>query len=195
MITQLIITQNLIIVEKRESSTLKMSQQFPALKYWFHRRTGKIRSNFPRLWKHYILQSLAAAVVVFIILVSLALEHAVVIASIGATAFIVFTMPKSLTAHPRRVIGGHVIGLIAGIACAAIPHGNTIVGLVVYSLAVGIAICAMVTLDFEHPPAAGTALGVAITGFSPGVVAAVITATIIISLAHRFGRKYLRDLV
>ena len=39
------------------------------------------------------------------------IEHAVVIASIGATAFIVFTMPRNITAKPRRVIGGHLAGL------------------------------------------------------------------------------------
>jgi CBS-domain-containing membrane protein len=172
-----------------------MSSNLSNFRYLIHRRFSRIRTSFPRLWKHYLLQSLAATVVIFIVLLSLALENAVVIASIGATAFIVFTMPRSVTATPRRVIGGHVTGLIAGLICAAIPHNSTIAGLLVYSLAVGIAICGMVTLDFEHPPAAGTALGVAITGFSPGVVAAVITSSIIMSLAHRFGRKYLRDLV
>lgn len=171
-----------------------MPSSLENLAYWLHRRTGRIRSSFPRLWKHYILQSLAATIVIFIILLSLALEHVVVIASIGATAFIVFTMPKSLSAHPRRVIGGHVIGLCAGLACAAIPHTGTLISLVVYSLAVGLAIFAMVSLDFEHPPAAGTALGVAITGFSPSVIIAVLTSVIIMSLAHHFARRYLRDL-
>ncbi len=132
---------------------------------------------------------------VFVILTALTLENAVVIASIGATAFIVFTMPKSPTARPRRVIGGHIIGLIAGSACAAIPHGSVIVANGVYAVAVGIAIWAMVALDFEHPPAAGTALGVAITGFSTDVMAAVLTSTIIMSLAHHFLKKYLRDLM
>ena len=52
----------------------------------------------------------------------------------------------------------------------------------------------MVALDLEHPPASGTALGVAIVGFSPGVFIAVITGSIILSIAHRLLRKYLRDL-
>ncbi len=162
---------------------------------WILRRYGRIRAEFPRLWKHYLYQSLLATAVVFVILVALTLENAVVIASIGASAFIVFTMPKSPTAKPRRVIGGHIIGLIAGSACAAIPHGSVLAANGVYAVAVGIAIWAMVALDFEHPPAAGTALGVAITGFSFDVMAAVITSTVIMALAHHFCKKFLRNLM
>jgi len=169
-------------------------KQLKNLSYRIHRRASRISSSFTALWKHYLLQSFAATVVLFIVLLSLTLENAVVIASIGATAFIVFTMPKSATAQPRRVIGGHIIGLGAGLLCTLIPHGDTIISLAIYSLAVGIAIFSMVALDFEHPPAAGTALGVAITGFSPGVITAVLTSSIIMSLAHHFGRRYLRDL-
>jgi len=52
----------------------------------------------------------------------------------------------------------------------------------------------MVALDAEHPPAGGTALGVAITGFSPSVMIAVLTSSIVLSLAHRFSKRFLRDL-
>jgi len=122
------------------------------------------------------------------------MEHAVVIASIGATAFIVFTMPRNITAAPRRVIGGHLIGLFSGSLCALIPHSSILPSIVVYSLAVGISILLMVALDVEYPPAGGTALGVAITGFSPNVMIAVLTSSIVLSLAHRFCKKFLKDL-
>jgi CBS-domain-containing membrane protein len=74
-------------------------------------RLYRIRREFKRLWKNYLYQSFLATIVVFIVLLLLNMEHAVVIASIGATAFIVFTMPRNITAAPRRVIGGHLIGL------------------------------------------------------------------------------------
>jgi len=64
----------------------------------------------------------------------------------------------------------------------------------VYSIAVGISIFLMMALDFEHPPASRTALGVAITGFSVDVLAAVITASVIIALAHWLLRKYIKEL-
>lgn len=158
------------------------------------RRLHRIRRGFSRLWFNYIYQSLLATVVIFIILLLLNLEHVVVIASIGATAFIVFAMPRNITATPRRVIGGHIVGLICGSAFAFIPHPTALTAIIIYSLAVGTTVFLMVALDFEHPPAGGIALGVAITGFSVSVMVAVLTSSIVLSLAHRFFKKYLKDL-
>ena len=161
---------------------------------YLRRRWARIHTEFRQLWKNYLYQSCFATVVIFIILLLLSLEHAVVIASIGATAFIVFTMPRSITAKPRRVIGGHTVGFITGSLCALIPHSAAISSVTVYALAVGISILLMVSLDVEHPPASGTALGIAITGFSPFVMLAVVTSSIALSLAHHFFKKYLKDL-
>ncbi len=158
------------------------------------RRLYRIRREFRRLWKNYLYQSFLATVVVFLVLLLLNMEHVVVIASIGATAFIVFTMPRNITAAPRRVIGGHLIGLFSGSLCAFIPHSSIDMAIIVYSLAVGIAMFLMVALDAEHPPAGGTSLGIAITGFSPSVLIAVLSSSILLSLAHRFCKKFLREL-
>ncbi len=161
---------------------------------YLYRRWARIRREFPRLWKHYLYQSFLATVIVFAVLLALTLQHAVVIASIGATAFIVFTMPRNITAKPRRVIGGHIVGLLSGSLCALIPHPSTLSLIIVLSLAVGISICLMVALDVEHPPASGTSLGTAITGFSPDVMIAVLTSSLILSLAHHFSKRFLKDL-
>ena len=161
---------------------------------YFHRRWARVRSEFGRLWKNYLYQSFFAASTLAIVLLVLNMEDAVVIASIGATAFIVFTMPKNTTAQPRRVIGGHIVGLISGLLTALIPHHTVISCVLVYSFAVGISIFLMVALDFEHPPASGTALGVVMTGFSLNVMLAVLTSSILLSVAHRFLRRYLREL-
>ncbi len=145
-------------------------------------------------WKDYILQSLLATLTVFIILVFLNIEHAVVIASMGATTFIVFAMPQSITARPRNVIGGHLLGLLFGSLCALIPQLSTLHSILVYSLAVGLTTFAMVATDTGHPPASGTALGVALTGLSPRVAVAVITSVVILSLAHHFLKPFLKNL-
>lgn len=161
---------------------------------YLKRRWSRIRSAFPALWKNYIYQSFIAAIIIFIILLALNIEHAVVIASIGASAFIIFTMPRNITARPRRVIGGHIVGLFSGSLCALIPHTSSLVSISVFALAVGISIFLMVALDFEHPPASGTALGVAISGFSLSVMLAVVTSSLLLSLAHHFCRRFLKDL-
>ena len=65
---------------------------------------------------------------------------------------------------------------------------------IIFSLAVGISICLMVALDAMHPPVSGTALGVAITGFSPSVMIAVLTSSLVLSLVHHFSKRFLKDL-
>ena len=69
----------------------------------------KILDEFRQFWKHYVLQSILATLSVFIVLYFLSLQHAVIIALIGATVFIVFAMPDNITAQARNVIGGHLL--------------------------------------------------------------------------------------
>ena len=64
----------------------------------------------------------------------------------------------------------------------------------VYSLAVGATIFTMVVTDTEHPPAAGTALGIAMTGISLDVFIAVSISIILLSLIHRFLKSHMKDL-
>ncbi len=50
----------------------------------------KMDAEFRQYWKNYVLQSSLAAFAVFIVLYFLSMQYAVIIASLGATAFIVF---------------------------------------------------------------------------------------------------------
>ena len=69
----------------------------------------KMVDEFRQFWRNYVLQSVLATLSVFIVLYFLSLQNAVIIASIGATAFIVFAMPDNITAQARNVIGGHLL--------------------------------------------------------------------------------------
>jgi len=151
--------------------------------------------EFRPYWKHYLLQSFFATFVMFVILIMLQLQNAVITASIGATAFIIFTMPDNITASPRNVIGGHMLGLLFGELCYLIPHTLWLESALVYSLAVGLSIFAMVILDMEHPPASGTALGIALTGTSWTVGIALISSAVVLSLIHRLFRSRLKNLL
>ena len=151
--------------------------------------------NFIMYWKNYVYQSLAATIATMIILLALSLENAVVVASIAASIFIVFTMPNAISARKRAIIGGHWIGLFFGSVWTLIPQPYHFISIIVFSFAVGTTMLAMVIFDMEHPPAAGTALGVAITGFSWEVGIAVITSTILLAIIRTVFRSYLKDLV
>lgn len=154
----------------------------------------KIDTEFREHWKSYVLQSMLATAAVFIALYFLSIQHAVIIASLGATAFIVFAMPENITAQTRNVIGGHIVGLLCGFLFSLIPHPSLLLSLLIYSLAVGASIFIMVVTDTEHPPASGTALGVVMTGMIINVLIAVVLSIIILSVIHRLCKPYLKDL-
>ena len=154
----------------------------------------KIDREFRQHWKNYVLQSILATFSVFIVLYFLSLQHAVIIASIGATAFIIFAMPDSITAQPRNVIGGQLVGLFFGFLFSLVPPATMLSSMIVYSLAVGASILTMVIIDMEHPPAAGTALGVALTGITWEVFVAIVVSIILLSIIHVLFKPYIRDL-
>lgn len=155
----------------------------------------KLDNHFPSYWHKYVLQSVYAAITVFIITLILGLEHAVVIASIGATAFIVFAMPKNISGQPKRIIGGHLLGFFIGSCFAVFPLMDFLIFSALWHAgAVGITLFAMVVLDFEHPPAAGTALGMTVTGYSQEAAIAIITSVIVLAFISHYAKPFIRDL-
>jgi len=164
-------------------------------------------------WRNYVLQSLLAVLALIAILYFLdILTHAAIVAALGASAFIIFAMPESVTAQPRNVIGGHIMGLIAGSICALAfvalpsvsPAADKFFYILAAALAVGLAIFLMVITDTEHPPAAGTALGIVVFGpalaWSFGwpfwrLVLFVLVFAIALSLVRFLLRPWLKELV
>jgi len=146
-------------------------------------------------WKNYFFQSLLAGLSVFVLMVVLQMKNIVVVASIGSTAFIVFSMPREVTAKARNVIGGHLVGFACGALWALIPSSYYFPPALSYSVAVGLSIFIMVVIDTEHPPAAGTALGVAISGYSTEVLISMFLSVVTLSLIHHFLKAYLKDLI
>jgi CBS-domain-containing membrane protein len=154
----------------------------------------KMASEFSEHWRAYILQCLLATVVVFITLLLLRSQHLVITTSLASSAFIVFAMPDAVTARPRSVVGGHLLGLGCGALASFIPAGGEPWNLMVYAVAVGVAFLGMVVVDMEHPPAAGTALWTVKAGISLELVLAVALGAVLLSLAHQISRRGLRDL-
>ena len=68
------------------------------------------------------------------------------------------------------------------------------VSILIYALSVGITIFIMIITETEHPPAAGTALGIAISGFSFYVTITMVINVVVLSLIHYFFKEYLIDL-
>jgi CBS-domain-containing membrane protein len=159
-----------------------------------HRSLKKMVAEFRQHWQNYVFQSALAMGVVFVLLWWLRYENLLIVASLGSTAFIVFAMPRSLTAQKRNVVGGQLTGLVCGALAHALGPDALWAQAAFYSLAVGMSMFLMVVLDTEHPPASGTALGVALRGASWRATLAVVAGALLLSLVHHLTRRKLRDL-
>lgn len=75
-------------------------------------------------------------------------------ASLGASALLIFVLPSSPMARPKAVVGGHLVAALVGVSCAIlIPDPR-----VGAAIAIGLSILGMLLLDCLHAPAAATAL-------------------------------------
>lgn len=156
---------------------------------------SRMTSEFRNHWRFYLLQSLMAAGAILTVLLVLGFEHSFLIGSLGSTAFTVFAMPNNITARARNVLGGHLTGLACGLLLSFIPITGMVTGTLVLGPAVGLAMFVMVVFDFEHPPAAGTALGAAMAGYSAHVVITIVVGAAVLAALHALLKKRLYDLV
>ena len=101
--------------------------------------TPLIDKNFRKAPIYYVVQSLLAAIAIWAILHFVGvLTRGAIVAALGASTFIVFAMPGSVTARPRRLIGGHIVGLFCGFLCYFVfftgPIARNQPGLEIYAL-------------------------------------------------------------
>ena len=76
-------------------------------------------------------------------------------ASLGASALLVFALPQSPLAQPWAVIAGNTLSALVGISCA---HFTDLPISVTLALAASLSILGMFILRCLHPPAAAVAL-------------------------------------
>lgn len=128
------------------------------------------------------------------------LEYTGIVAALGATIFTIFTMPHRVSSRPRYVIGGYVMGTVAGLissfafvqAGAWLPSPGTFF---VGAIAVGTASLLMVATNTEHPPAAGLALGLVLQPWDYKTIAYVLACVCVLCLIKAFVRRFLIDLL
>ncbi len=153
----------------------------------------------------YILQSVLATFTILFILVFLdVLTHTAIIATLGASAFLVFTRPRAYASRSRTLIGGYLIGMAVGVLyyyMALLPaHFSMALSeatvLVVFSaMAVGTAIFLMVVTDTEHAPAAGMALGLVLNQWDHKTLLFILMAVFVMAVLRKVLQPYMVDLV
>ncbi|OOY33939.1 hypothetical protein BOW16_02595 [Solemya velum gill symbiont] len=83
-----------------------------------------------------------------------------VIASMGASAVLLFAVPHGALAQPWSVVGGHLVSALLGVTCSLMIPSD----LLAAPLAVALAVGAMHYLRCIHPPGGATALVAVIGG-------------------------------
>ena len=169
-----------------------------------------VDENFRRHPAQFLGQSLLAALAIMVaLLLADAVAHTVLIAALGASAFIAFTMPHIQASRARYLVGGYVVGIAVGAAMGLLHRGllpaaspeqveaTRKLSIVLFGgLAVGTSIFVMVVTDTEHPPAAGVALGLVVNHeWDLWVLAAVLGAVVALCRVRHLLRPFLRDLL
>ena len=89
-----------------------------------------------------------------------AVDQILVIASMGASAVLLFAVPHGALSQPWSVVTGHLLSALIGVSCARwIPH-PALAG----AFAVGLSVLAMTYLRCIHPPGGATALTAVLGG-------------------------------
>jgi len=160
-----------------------------------------IDPRFKKNPSHYIVQCLLAVAFLAAILLALdAVFRTVMIASFGATSFIVFAMPQIKICVPRRLIGGYAVGILTGMVCSvlfsALHNALDVAFLRGFfgALAVGLSIFLMTITNTEHPPAAGLALGLVYEGVDYMSLLVIMLGVLLLTAIKMLLKNYLINL-
>ncbi len=153
--------------------------------------------EFRESWRRFVLQSLLAGGSIMLVTAALSsLPDLVIVASVGSSAFLMFSLPSRVVSSPKHVIGGHSVGIVSGVICYHINAALApfIVPVALYGVAVTVAFLLMAAFDVDHAPAAGTALGVAVNGIRAGDAAGVLLCCAMLCALHFALKRHLKDL-
>jgi CBS-domain-containing membrane protein len=152
----------------------------------------------------YLRQTLMATVTMLVVLLLLdVVKQTVLIASLGASTFIVFSRPHAKRSKPRYLIGGYAVGTLAGCALSVISArliefsfaDPRIIQICCAAFALGLAFLIMVVTDTEHPPAAALALGYVLNEWDLFALFVVLAGIALITSVKELIKPKLLDLI
>ena len=154
--------------------------------------------------RSYLYQAgLASLALLAILLIEQGVSNGIIVVTIASSTATVLLVPHSIASTQQRVIGGHVVSVIVGLAVweilqlitgDATTASNTQID-IFGAAAVGLSVLMMATTNTEHPPAAGTAFGIIVVGFSFTFIAFILSAAVILSLVRAMLGKRLQNLL
>ncbi len=153
--------------------------------------------------KRYTMQcGLAGLAVLVLLLVLDAVTQTVLIAALGASAFIAFAVPRSPHSGPRHMIGGYVAGIFAGSLMAVLKTlidvsaiSDHALMVIFGAIAISLAMFTMVVTRTEHPPAAALALGLVLNDWNLLTLIVVLSGVVGLSVIKQLVMPALLDLI
>ncbi len=105
------------------------------------------------------------------------------VASMGASAVLIFCVPEGPLSKPWSVLGGQVSSAFVGVSLSLLLGDSTLAA----ALAVGIAIFVMQFLRCVHPPGGATALSAVVGGAGSQMGYAFVVAPVLINVVTMLG--------
>ena len=137
-----------------------------------------------------------------LLLVLDAVTQTVLIAALGASAFIAFAVPRSPHSGPRHMIGGYVAGIFAGSLMAVLKTlidvsaiSDHALMVIFGAIAISLAMFTMVVTRTEHPPAAALALGLVLNDWNLLTLIVVLSGVVGLSVIKQLVMPALLDLI
>ena len=168
-------------------------------------RSAIIDPKFARNSRRYFFQGGLATLAMLVLLLFFdSLSQAALAAGLGSSVITVFVNPSNRTASTRSVIGGHSLALLLGSAFSVLLFATPVetflddlsaVRNLSLAVSVGLLILAMAITDTEHPPAAGTVLGMGTRPWELDTTGIIIGAVLMLAVIKYLLRSHLRDLM
>ena len=156
-----------------------------------------------RVRKHFVFQSVLVFACVSLVLLLYELFGGIIVASLGASGFILFVTPHTQSSRAKNIIGGYICGASMGVLFSLL-HGFILsVGFTGTDLTI-VFVCAaaaasttflMVSANLVHPPSAALALGLAADAQSVKTALAALVGITILCAVRYLLRKYIKDLI
>jgi len=160
---------------------------------------------------HALMQVLAAGLFIFTTMSCLyfSLDQPILwvvgISSLASSAFLVFCVPHSMSASPKRIVCGYALSMVIGLlthmaletVCRHCELGNSSIQsiMIAASLALSITLLLMVVLRVAHPPAAGVVLVIVIQHHIVLNILVLLTAALALAFVRLLFGRYLVDLI
>ncbi|PCJ24773.1 MAG: hypothetical protein COA96_08890 [SAR86 cluster bacterium] len=158
----------------------------------------------------YIKQSLMATFFLLIFFMVwnhfIPLSNQIIFSAVASSTFLTFISTGIYNSLSSKIIGGQLIGVLVGVvlwfawhsASISFPQFHDEIFILALALSTGIALLLMSVLDFEHPPAAGTAMAFVFNSNQPAAtdVLFIIVCAISLGITHNWLKEHflLKDL-